>query len=247
MVYERPRFLPGGDKSLCIEFGDEISPQISRQVRRMLLAIQKAKIAGITEVVPAYRSLLVYYNPLQISSEELRSRCEAIEQGAEDSELPRPTITEIPTVYGGEYGPDLEFVARYSGISAEEVIKIHSGATYLIYMLGFMPGFPYLGGMSPKIATPRLETPRSKVPGGSVALAGGETGIYTAESSGGWQLIGRTPLELFNPHKEPPTLLRAGDYLTFVSITPQEFARIEEEVRQGIYKVKRRPAGRDVE
>jgi len=147
-------------------------------------------------------------------------------------------VTEVPTIYGNEYGPDLEFVAKHNGLTPEEVVQIHAGTAYLIYMLGFMPGFVYLGGMSPKIATPRLETPRIKIPGGSVGIAGSQTGIYPAESPGGWQLIGRTPLKLFDPYRQPPALLQAGNYVTFVSITPQEFARIKGEVEQGTCVVK---------
>jgi len=238
MVYNQPRFLPGGDKALFIEFGNAIAPELSNQVRQMLLAIRKARIPGIIEAVPTYRSLLIHYNPLQISSKELRDRLEILEQNAEDSQFPKPMMTGIPTVYGGEYGPDLEFVARYHSLTPEEVVQIHTGTAYLVHMLGFMPGFPYLGGMSMRIATPRMKTPRSKTPGGSVGIGGTETGIYTAESSGGWQIIGRTPLQLFQPHQEPPTLLQTSDYVTFVKITPQEFTRIAEEVKRGTYQVK---------
>lgn len=241
MTYNKPRFLPGGDKALFIEFGNAIAPELSNQVRHMLLAIQKARIPGIIEAVPTYRSLLIHYNPLQTSPEELRDRLEILAQKAEDNQFPRPVVTGIPTVYGGEYGPDLEFVARYHGLTPQEVVRIHTSTAYLVYMLGFMPGFPYLGGLSTRIATPRLKTPRSKVPGGSVGIGGTETGIYTAESAGGWQIIGRTPLQLFQPRQEPPTLLQTSDYVTFVKITPQEFIRIAEEVKRGTYRVKQTP------
>jgi KipI family sensor histidine kinase inhibitor len=207
-------------------------------VRRLLLAIQNVRIPGVIETVPAYRSLLIHYDPLKISSTELRDRLETLEQSAEDSEFPRPTVTEIPTVYGNEYGPDLEFVAKHHGLTPEEAVQIHTSTTYLIYMIGFLPGQPYLGGMSPRIATPRLETPRSKVLRGSVGIAGNLTGIYAVESPGGWQIIGRTPIRLFDPHKEPPALLQAGNYVTFVRITLQEYTRIEEMLQQGTYKVK---------
>lgn len=237
IIYDRPRFLPGGDKALFIEFGNAITPELNHQVRRWLLAIQKTKIPGIIETVPTYRSLLLYYDPLQIGPNELRKKLEALEQKAEDYEFPKPKVTEIPTVYGGEYGPDLEFVAQLNGLSADEAVQIHTGNAYLIYMLGFMPGFAYLGGVSPRIATPRLETPRIKTPSGSVGLAGDATAIYPAESAGGWRLIGRTPLKLFDPHREPPALLQPGNYVVFVSITPEEFARIREEVDQGTYEV----------
>ena len=244
MFYERPRFLAGGDKAFFIEFGNAIAPELSRRVRRLLLAIQNVRIPGVIETVPAYRSLLIHYDPLKISPTELRDRLETLEQSAEDSEFPRPTVTEIPTVYGNEYGPDLEFVAKRNRLSPEEVVRIHTGNVYPIYMMGFIPGFAYLGGMSSRITTPRLGTPRSRIPGGSVGIAGSQTGIYPAESPGGWQLIGRTPIELFHPHKEPPALLQTGNYVIFVRITPQEFTRIKKEVQQGTYEVKETPVVR---
>ncbi len=238
MIYDKPRFLAGGDKALFIEFGNAITPELSRQVRCVQLVIQKAKIPGVIETVPTYRSLLIYYDPLQTSPQELRDRLETLTQRTEDSGFPKPTVTEIPTVYDNEYGPDLEFVAQHNGLTPEEVIRIHTGTTYPIYMLGFIPGFAYLGGVSSKIATPRLETPRISVPAGSVGIAGNQTGIYPAESPAGWRLIGRTPIKLFDPSKEPPALLRSGDYIIFVSITPEEFTRIREEVARGTYQVK---------
>ncbi|MFC2013615.1 5-oxoprolinase subunit PxpB [Chloroflexota bacterium] len=241
MVYESPRFLAGGDKALFIEFGNSITPELNRRVRQLMLAIQNAGIPVITEAVPTYRSLLVYYNPLKIGLNELRETLDALVQKEEDSQFLKPKATQIPIIYGGEYGPDLEFVAKQNGLSVKAVVQIHTSNSYLIYMLGFIPGFAYLGGMSPRIATQRLETPRIKIPAGSVGIAGNQTGIYPAESPGGWHLIGRTPLKLFDSNREPPALLQAGNYVTFVSITAEEFAIIREEVEQGIYVVKETP------
>ena len=166
-----------------------------------------------------FRSKLVY--------EELVDVLKNIEKSLDSIEIPLPKIIEIPTTYGGEYGPDIENVANQNRISVEEVIKIHSSKTYLIYMLGFTPGFPYLGGMDERIATPRLKTPRTKIAGGSVGIAGSQTGIYPIDSPGGWQLIGKTPLMLYSPHRESPILLSSGDYIKFVPINEAEYKKIE--------------------
>lgn len=238
MIYDQPHFLPGGDKALFVEFGDEINPELNRRVRNLKLAIESEKVPGIVETVPTYRSLLVYFDPLQMHPGRLREALNRLIQQPNASELMRPKVIEIPTVYGGEYGPDLEFVASHNHLTTDEVIQIHTGTPYLIYMLGFLPGFPYLGGMSFRIAAPRLDTPRTRIPPGSVGIAGTQTGIYPTESPGGWRLIGRTPLKIFNPACEPPAFFQAGDYLKFVSITSEEFARIGEEVARGTYTVK---------
>jgi len=247
MIYERPRFLSGGDRALFVEFGDAIDPELNRRVRRLLLAIQEAKLPEVLEAVPTYRSLLVYYEPRRISPEELRAKLKLLTQRTQAGEFPEPNVTEVPTVYGGEYGRDLDFVAEHNGLSPEEVVRVHASKAYLIYMLGFIPGFAYLGGMCPRIATPRLPTPRAKIPAGSVGIAGDQTGIYPAESPGGWRLIGRTPLELFHPEADPPVLLQMGNYVRFVQITAEEFSRIEEEVAQGTYRAKESPFMREDE
>lgn len=238
MIYEEPRFLSGGDKAIFVEFGDAIAPELNRRVRNLMLTVQDKKISGVIETVPTYRSLLVYFDPRQISAKKLREILYSLTQPLAENGLPKPKLIEIPTAYGGEYGPDLEFVATYNGLSVPEVVEIHIGTPYLIYMIGFVPGFPYLGGMSPRIVTPRLETPRAKITAGSVGIAGNQTGIYPVESPGGWRLIGRTPLKLFDPSREPLALFQAGDYLTFVSITPEEFSSIKEAVEQQTYLVK---------
>ena len=238
MIYEEPRFLPGGDKAIFVEFGDVIDPQVNRRVRHLMLATQKTKIPGVIEMVPTYRSLLVYFEPLQIRAQKLQETLYSLARQLVESELPKPKLVEIPTVYGGEYGPDLQFVASYNNLNVSEVVQIHTATPYLIYMIGFMAGFPYLGGVSLRIATPRLETPRMKIPAGSVGIAGSQTGIYPAESPGGWRLIGRTPLQLFDPSQELPALFQAGDYLIFVSITPEEFSNIKEAVENHTYSLK---------
>lgn len=237
MIYEKAHFLNGGDRALFIELGDSIEPELGKRVRLLFFTVKNARIKGIMDVTPTYASLLINYDPLIISYQELQSELESIENKASlDTEFIKPLITKIPTVYGNGFGPDLEYVSKHNGLSPAEVVQIHSGTKYLIYMLGFTPGFAYLGGMSPKIATPRLKTPRSSIPAGSVGIAGNQTGIYPLESPAGWQLIGRTPLKLFDQHREPPVLLRAGDFLTFVSVNPDEYARISEQIEQGTYQ-----------
>ena len=190
----------------------------------------------ILEVVPTYRSLMVYFDPLAISRDKLQEKIT-------DSLARLKTVTAgdtiriitIPVAYGGDFGPDLEFVASHNAIMPSEVIAIHTSVPYLIYMLGFTPGFPYLGGMSERIAAPRLKTPRVRIPAGSVGIAGKQTGIYPIESPGGWQLIGRTPLTIFNPSGPSPFLFAAGDYLQFAAIEAEEFSAIRNQVASGSY------------
>lgn len=180
---------------------------------------------------------MVIYEPMLIELDEIINKVKSILSKMDEMKLPDAKVIEIPTLYGGEYGPDIEFVAEHNKISPEEVIKIHTSNEYLIYMLGFTPGFPYLGGMDHKIAAPRLQTPRTKIPVGSVGIAGKQTGIYPIESPGGWQLIGRTPVKLYDPYKKEPILLNAGDYIKFVQIDAMEYKNIEALESEGKYKV----------
>lgn len=212
-----------GDRGLLLEFGNEISREINEKVRRMALAIQTEVIEGIIETVPTYRSLLIIYNPTTLPIKDLKERLEQIEEGLQQTPLPESKLIRIPVVYGGIYGPDLEGVAKYLQISPEEVIRLHCSQPYLIYMIGFMPGFPYMGELPQGLDVPRLKTPRIIVPKGSVAIAQRQTGIYSMESPGGWQILGRTPIELFDPGKDPPALLQMGDYVQFYPIIEKEF------------------------
>ena len=146
-------------------------------------------------------------------------------------------VWEIPVLYGGELGPDFSYVAEHAGISGEELIRLHSEKDYLVYMLGFLPGFTYLGGLEEKLHTPRLENPRVKIPAGSVGIGGSQTGVYPVDSPGGWQLIGRTPVKMYDPEKQDPILVQAGEYIHFYPITDSEYARISEAVASGNYSV----------
>lgn len=222
-LYPETRLYYMGDRGLLLEFGDEISPEVNEKVRRMALAIQEEGTEGIIETVPTYRSLLIIYNPLILSIEELKDRLGGIEEGLQKAPFPEPKLTRIPVIYGGPYGPDLDDVARYHRITPEEVSRLHCSKPYLIYMIGFMPGFPYMGELPEELVTPRLKTPRLSVPAGSVAIAQRQTGIYSMESPGGWQILGRTPVRLFDPEKEPPTLLQMGDRVQFFQISEKEF------------------------
>jgi len=222
-LYGKTLYLLMGDRGLLLEFGDKISHEVNEKVRRMALAIQAEEIKGIIETVPTYRSLLIIYNPILLRIGDLKKSLQQIEEGLQQMPLPEPKLTRIPVVYGAAFGPDLEFVAEYLRISHQEVIRLHCSKPYFIYMIGFMPGFPYMGELPETLITPRLKTPRLSVPKGSVAIAQKQTGIYSMESPGGWQIIGRTPVELFDPEKDPPALLRMGDRVEFYPISEEEF------------------------
>jgi len=222
-LYTKTHSYLMGDRGLLLEFGDEISREINEKVRRMALAIQARSIEGIIETVPTYRSLLIIYNPIILPIEDLKKRLRGIEEGLQQTPLQEPKLTRIPVLYGGIYGPDLEGVAKYLQTSPEEVIQLHCSKPYLIYMIGFMPGYPYMGELPQDLVVPRLKTPRLVVPKGSVAIAQRQTGIYSMESPGGWQILGRTPVELFDPGKDPPALLQMGDFVQFYEISEKEF------------------------
>jgi inhibitor of KinA len=225
------RYLPFGDNALLIEFGDVISLEVNRKVIALNGAVIKAEIRGVEELVPTYRSLLVRYDALKIGYEQLVFCIKNLEEKLDylTTEKAGRKIT-IPVVYGGDYGPDLNNVAQYHSLTEEQVVKLHSEREYRVYMLGFVAGFPYLGEVADKIATSRLETPRLKVPAGSVGIAEKQTGIYSCEAPGGWRIIGRTPLKLFNPHQQPPTLLKPGDTVKFKPIPEKEFKIITEAI-----------------
>ena len=230
------RYLISGDCAVCVEFGNEISPEINRRIRAFKIAVEKKGIDGVVETIPTYRSLLVVYKPEVIRYKELIRQFDEVMDSMSSVEIPAPQVIEIPVLYGGEMGPDLETVASHNQKTVEEVIKIHTSEEYLIYMLGFIAGFPYLGGMSKEIATPRLKNPRVRIEGGSVGIAGEQTGIYPVASPGGWQLIGRTPLKLYDANREKPVLLEAGQYMKFRSVTKEEYEAIERQVEDGTYQ-----------
>jgi KipI family sensor histidine kinase inhibitor len=213
-----PRFLPAGDSVLVAEYGDRIDETINAHIHLVSQALDRRRPAGVVEVVPTYRSIAIHLDPLRTDRAALQALVRHIDADVAAYPPPIPRTVEIPVVYGGEYGPDLADVATHAGLSAADVVAIHAAGTYRVYMMGFTPGFPYLGGLSPRIATPRLPSPRTHVPAGSVGIAGPQTGIYPTASPGGWRLIGRTPLPLFDQTQDPPTLVDAGDTVRFVPV-----------------------------
>ncbi len=232
---EYPQIKITGDTSVAIVFGNEISEKINTEIRAFDEALNEAQIDGIYETVPTYCTLTIHYAPEIIRYGELAKKLEELLSVSHKAQKISTVIIEIPVLYGGEAGPDLEYVAQYNNLSTDEVIRIHSEAEYLIYMLGFTPGFSYMGGMNERIATPRLKTPRVLIPSGSVGIAGKQTGIYPIDSPGGWQLIGRTPVRLYDAGRDTPILLDAGMHVKFVPIDEPEYRRILTKVEQGRY------------
>ena len=232
------KYSPAGDNGLIIGFGKDIQIETNQRIRgfQLLLEGSKDKFIEIIETIPAYTTLFILYDPLISSYATLVEKLMELETKLRNTQIPKANMIHIPVLYGEEYGPDLTFVAKHNGLGKEEVIRIHSENPYLIYMIGFTPGFPYLGGMSEKIATPRLVVPRQKIAAGSVGIAGNQTGIYPIDSPGGWQIIGRTPIKLFDLEHDPAVLLRAGDYIAFSPIDQEEYHRIELLVAKGEYK-----------
>ena len=223
--FDRPKVRLAGDRGLLVEFGNAITPEINQSVRAMTFALEAAAVPGVREVIPTYRSVVVVYDPLTTHPSLLSTRILSLYEGLARIEPPAPKESVIPVCYGGEYGPDIAFVAEHNHIGIDDVIRLHSEPSYPIYMLGFSPGFPFLGGLSENLHTPRLTSPRTRVPAGSVGIANNQTGIYPIASPGGWQLIGRSPVRLFDPDRPNPFLLRAGDTLRFEPITPDEYRR----------------------
>ncbi|GAB1796888.1 5-oxoprolinase subunit PxpB [Priestia megaterium] len=232
---------PLGDSALVITFGDSIQYDIHKQIKTCKDSIELNPFPGFVECVPAFTNLTIFYNPPEVvaavgkkQKKEFVSPFKVVssiiqsklENEQTEKELNHRTVS-IPVCYGGEYGPDLEYVARHHNITPEEVISIHSEGEYLAYMIGFAPGFPFLGGLSEKIATPRRPSPRTSIPAGSVGIAGMQTGVYPISTPGGWQLIGQTPIKLFLPEQNPPSLLQAGDIVKFKPISKEEYQELQ--------------------
>ncbi|WP_274308200.1 5-oxoprolinase subunit PxpB [Solibacillus daqui] len=235
-LLETIQIRPLSDSALVVQVGEGINEVTHTKVKTILNLLEKNPFNGFIEAVPAYNSVTVYYNPINVYFSNLEKGVQSPYENAKtkilslmnQSNIADTTynrLVKIPVAYGGEMGPDLEFVASYNGLTPSEVIKIHSSAQYLVYMLGFAPGFPFMGGMDKQIATPRKESPRLAIAPGSVGIAGSQTGIYPLETPGGWQIIGRTPSRLFLPEQSPPTLLQPGDRIQFVPISLEDYAK----------------------
>ena len=227
-VIEYPRILPASDSALLIEFGDTIDYGINARVYALQTEIENSDLgSSVVEFIPSYRSLMVEYDAMEHSYAQLRDRVnDLIRRSVKSDDTTKVAdqdAHQIPVSYGDDYGPDLDNVAQHAGLTPDEVIAIHSGTDYHVFMLGFAPGFPYLGGMDSRIACPRLATPRTLVPAGSVGIAESQTGVYPNPSPGGWQIIGRTPMRLFDVDADPPAAMLPGTKVNFVPITRDKY------------------------
>ena len=234
-IYAEPRFLPGGDLALSVELGDDINREVNARVLALEYLIQQRRLVGVTETVPSYRSLLVYYDPLAVGWDDLTRSLRGLWREARPEVLPPARTVEIPCCYGGDLGFELEAAAKKIGLPPGEVAQLHAAADYYVYFVGFTPGLPYMTGMPERLHIPRLDQPRTKTPPGSVSIGGIQCCIYSVESPGGFWVLGRTPLRLYDPAAARPSLLSAGDHVRFHMITRSEYDAIAAGVADGTY------------
>jgi inhibitor of KinA len=235
-ISRRPRFLPLGDSALTVEFGDRIEQELVSAVAALDASLATAMVAGllsgVIETMPTYRSLTVIFDPELISWNSLRTGITELLNEATDGGTGPVNRWKIPVCYDAGYGLDLEAVAAAQGLTPAEVIELHAGRTYSVYMIGFLPGFPFMGDVVPALRLPRLLEPRTRVPAGSVAIAGQQTAIYPWESPGGWNILGRSPLPLFDAHRPKPALLGPGDQVSFERVSPDRYDELASAVRE---------------
>lgn len=218
--------LPCGDTAVLIRFEQKIDPAILRQVTMMANAIKKAEIKGILDMIPAYASILVCFDPSKTDMRSIIAKIEKLKP-EKQSQKEEQRLIRIPVLYGRPFEEDLEHVAKHAGIFTEEVVQIHTANTYPVYMIGFLPGFPYLGNLDERIHTPRRTEPRTDIPAGAVGIGGSQTGVYPISSPGGWHIIGQTPVKLYDPDQKQPVLLQSGDLIQFYAIDEDEYEKIE--------------------
>jgi inhibitor of KinA len=235
-IYAEPRLLPCGDRAVSVELGDEISREVNARVLALDYLIRREAPAGVTETVPSFRALLVYYDPLVIGYEELDATLRALCSRARPEVLPPARLVELPCCYGGELGFELDAAAARLGLNAEQLARLHADALYFVDFVGFTPGLPYMSGMPERLFIPRLETPRVKTPPGSVSIGGMQCCIYSVESPGGFWVLGRTPVRLYDSAAPDPILLRAGDHVRFRAVDRVEFDAIARAVAGGSYR-----------
>ncbi len=233
---EQPEILRSGDCALVAEFGKEIDEHTNALVHALDRAVREKGIFGVRECVPTFRSLTVLFDPMLISGDRLEKKLLRLCKTLSAETQTQKTVVEVPVLYNGE---DLQDVADYAKLSVEEVVRLHAGRDYRIYMLGFLPGFVYLGGMDERIFCPRLTTPRTKIHAGAVGIGGEQTGIYPLPSPGGWRLIGTTPVRPYDASRTPPVLFSAGEYIRFVPIDEPAFDEIQKQVDAGVYVCRR--------
>jgi inhibitor of KinA len=234
-IYAEPRLLPCGDLALSVELGDDINREVNARVLALEYLIQQRGLSGVTETVPSYRSLLVYYDPLVVGWDALAKSLRTLWREARPEVLPPARTVEVPCCYGADLGFELEAAAEKIGLSPDEVARLHADADYYVYFVGFTPGLPYMTGMPESLHIPRLVQPRLKTPPGSVSIGGIQCCIYSVESPGGFWVLGRTPLRLYDPRSADPILLRAGDHVRFTMITRPEYEAIAAAVADGTY------------
>lgn len=234
-IRRKARFLASGDTALTVELGESIDRTLNAAVIDLAARIVDAALPGVTEIVPTFRSLLVHYDPLVTSAAALTERIGTLfdESGGGQAACRH---CRIPACYEGDMAPDLDEVAERTGLTSAQVIECHTATAFHVYMLGFLPGYPYMGDLPKSLQLPRRETPRIRVPAGSVAVAMGLTAVYTFESPGGWHLIGRTPIPFFNARRNPPALLRPGDSVSFTPVSRDTYESIAAEVANGSFE-----------
>jgi KipI family sensor histidine kinase inhibitor len=216
------------DRALIVYFGDRVTVRAHQAVRKLLRLLEAEPIVGVQNLHPAYCSVLVDFDALKWTHKELERTLRRHLRRLDEIKLPEPREVEIPACYGGQFGPDLDEVARLHGITPARVIQLHASVTYIVYFLGFVPGFAYLGALPKELETPRLASPRRSTPPGSVGIAGNQTAVYPFPTPGGWQLIGRTPLAMFRPKRSNMSLLNIGDRVRFTPISPARFAELKD-------------------